>query len=120
MVGSTVLNSKLIKWGLHRTLAFVLTVWTFACLNFFILKFLHTIGGEPSQVGDSTTMTTPVALRTVARGSRRMTTTQPTTLLKPMRGGGGTCAFSTIVRGTASGIHDFVCSVGEPVKLHDS
>jgi hypothetical protein len=122
MVGSTILNSKLIKLGFNRTLAFMLTVWTFACFNFFILKLLNTIGAEPSQLADSTVKTANPATtngRKVATAPRsNISTAQPTTLLKRMRGGHDGSFFKAVAGGNVS-IHDFVCSVGVSIKMHD-
>ncbi|KAI2508016.1 hypothetical protein MHU86_6423 [Fragilaria crotonensis] len=121
MVGSTILNSKLIKWGFSRTLAFVLTVWTFACFNFFILKFLHTIGAEPTQLADSPVKTTnPTNIgKDATRPRSNISTLEPTTLLRRMRGGDDGSLFSVVAGGNRS-IHDFVCSVGVPIKIQDS
>lgn len=39
-VGSTALNTTLLKWGLSRTTAFVVTLWTFACFNYFVIGWI--------------------------------------------------------------------------------
>ena len=39
-IGSTVLNTTLLKWGLPRTTAFVATLWTFACFNYFVIRWI--------------------------------------------------------------------------------
>jgi hypothetical protein len=41
MVGSTVLNATLIRWGWNRIAASITTLFVFACMNFFVLKFLN-------------------------------------------------------------------------------
>ena len=43
MVGSTILNTILIKLGMNRNVAFVSTLWIFACINYFILKYLNNL-----------------------------------------------------------------------------
>lgn len=41
MIGSTVLNAALIRWGWKRTAASIITLFTFSCINFLALKFLN-------------------------------------------------------------------------------
>jgi hypothetical protein len=39
MIGSTVLNAALIRWGWNRIAASMITLLTFSCINFLVLKF---------------------------------------------------------------------------------
>ena len=71
MVGSTVLNTTLIRWGLNRTLAFVLTLWLFACINFTVLRIIHgkvsTTPTDDTSAASSTSMTRGSTSRGIAQ-----------------------------------------------------
>ena len=95
MFGSTALNTTLIKWGLNRSIAFIVTLWTFACVNFFILKYINTKVVKAAA---------EVELKAVAAKSSQKR-------IRAIRGGDGFGAVSS------TNIHDFVLAVGgEPVK----
>jgi hypothetical protein len=92
MFGSTALNTTLIKWGLNRSMAFIVTLWTFACVNFFILKYINTKVVKAAA---------EVELKAVAAKSSQETD------CAAIRGGDGFGAVSS------TNIHDFVLAVKE-------
>ena len=96
MFGSTALNTTLIKWGLNRSIAFIVTLWTFACVNFFILNYINNKVAKAAADND-------VELKAVtAKSSQKQ--------IRRIRGGG---------RGAVANanIHDFVLTVGG-VPIH--
>ena len=96
MFGSTALNTTLIKWGLNRSLAFIVTLWTFACVNFFILKYINNKVAKAAADND-------VELKAVtAKSSQKQ--------IRRIRGGGSGAVAN-------ANIHDFVLRVGG-VPLH--
>jgi hypothetical protein len=97
MFGSTALNTALIKVGLNRSIAFVVTLWTFACVNFFILKYIN---NKVSKAADDE------ELKAMAAKS-----SQKKRIFRTIRGGGG-CA--------STNVHDLVLAIGgEPIERQE-
>jgi hypothetical protein len=94
-VGSTVLQTVFIKTGINRSIAFIVTMWSFACLNFLILKYLNTRIVRNAEKEKAAAANN----KNKNRGKQRV---------KAIRGGA-----------SALDVHNFVLSVGEPVELHD-
>jgi hypothetical protein len=76
---------------MNRNIAFVATMWSFACLNFCILKYLNTR-----------------IVRNAAKEKATGSNNAKRNNVKSIRGGA-----------TMEDLHNFVLSVGEPVELHD-
>lgn len=109
MIGSTILNTSLIKMGVERTVSFVTTLVVFACLNYSILKFMNdrvVKRADSKAMGKADKKKNETKKKTPARKPVRK---------PPVRARGGAIAF----RGGAAafGLHDFVVSTGTPVEL---
>lgn len=92
LVGTTVVNTTLVKYGMDRTLSFCLTLSCFACLNYFILKMLIEKSEASVSINDNITVANAI---------------------NKVRGGDG-IQTPWIHPGS---LHEFVLRTGQPVQV---
>lgn len=79
-IGSTLINTRLVKLGFDRNIAFVSTLWLFACLNYFWIGLVVSRAKKTEQQQQA-------AAAAAAKPS----------LTERLRGGGSSCPFTSIL-----------------------
>lgn len=110
MIGSTILNTILIKLGVDRTISFCTTLFIFAFVNYYVLRYMN------MRVVKATDSKNNSTKESKNNGGRQDKSAQPDKKKKSAvkaRGGAAAIGFRG---GAAFVLHDFVVSTGVPVE----
>lgn len=92
-IGSTLLNTFLLKLGVNRTVAFMATLWIFACINYLWISYVVRKAVEQGGNANLSSRTTTAPTRTskkakaAAAAAKSPARTPRRRLLQQMRGG---------------------------------